>query len=99
VLLLGPLGLLIGALVFQTWLLAALAILSLILGAIMHQKVAALAYRRSMLASLWLYIPDVLYDIALLNYSMWQYEFDEVIWKDRNVCIPVMQVIPKLPKV
>lgn len=32
----------------------------------------------------------VLVDIALLNYSMWKYEFSEVIWKGRNVCLPVM---------
>jgi glycosyltransferase involved in cell wall biosynthesis len=37
-------------------------------------------------------------DIALLHYSMWQYEFSEVTWKGRNVCVPVMHVIPHLPK-
>jgi len=30
--------------------------------------------------------------------SMSQYEFDRVEWKDRNICIPVMHVIPKLPE-
>jgi glycosyltransferase involved in cell wall biosynthesis len=40
----------------------------------------------------------VILDIGLLNYSMWKYEFDEVIWKDRNVCIPVMQTFESLPK-
>jgi hypothetical protein len=30
---------------------------------------------------------------------MWQYEFGEVIWKDRNICIPIMQVVPELPKI
>jgi hypothetical protein len=38
-----------------------------------------------------------IYDICMLNYSMWQYEFGEVIWKDRNVCIPIMGVTDKLP--
>jgi glycosyltransferase involved in cell wall biosynthesis len=38
------------------------------------------------------------YDIGLLNYSMWRYEFREVIWKDRNICVPVMRVIPKFPR-
>ncbi|HSX36270.1 MAG TPA: glycosyltransferase [Patescibacteria group bacterium] len=37
------------------------------------------------------------YDIALAGYSMWQYEFDEVEWKGRNVCVPTMHVIPRLP--
>ncbi len=39
-----------------------------------------------------------LFDIALMQYSMWKYEFSEVVWKGRNVCIPVLQVEPKLPK-
>jgi glycosyltransferase involved in cell wall biosynthesis len=37
-------------------------------------------------------------DLGLLQKSMWQYEFSEVIWKGRNVCIPVMHVTPHLPK-
>ncbi len=39
------------------------------------------------------------YDIGLLHYSMWQYEFSEVDWKGRNVCVPAMHVIPHLPKI
>lgn len=48
--------------------------------------------------------------VAMLNYpivvctemvtglvSMYKYEFSEVRWKDRNICEPVMHVIPKLP--
>lgn len=30
--------------------------------------------------------------------SMCKYEFGQVQWKDRNVCIPVMHAYPKLPK-
>lgn len=41
----------------------------------------------------------VLMDIGLLHYSMNKYEFSTVEWKGRNVCIPVMQTMPKLPKV
>lgn len=40
-----------------------------------------------------------LLDVALLNYSMLKYEFSVVLWKDRNVCIPVMRVEPRLPEV
>jgi glycosyl transferase family 2 len=39
----------------------------------------------------------VLIDVGLLHYSMWKYEFSEVIWKGRNVCLPVMRVEPHLP--
>lgn len=31
--------------------------------------------------------------------SMFKYEFGTVEWKDRNVCIPVMHVYPKLPDI
>ena len=37
-------------------------------------------------------------DVWLLHYSMWQYEFSVVDWKGRNVCIPVMHVVPHLPQ-
>lgn len=36
----------------------------------------------------------ILVDVALLHRSMWQYEFSEVEWKDRNVCVPVMHTTP-----
>lgn len=36
-------------------------------------------------------------DIVLLHYSMWKYEFSTVDWKGRNVCVPVMHVVPELP--
>ncbi|QQS18298.1 glycosyltransferase family 2 protein [Candidatus Saccharibacteria bacterium] len=38
-------------------------------------------------------------DIVMLHVSMLRYEFGTVNWKGRNVCIPVMNVIPKLPKI
>lgn len=38
-----------------------------------------------------------LIDIGLLHYSMWKYEFSVVEWKGRNVCVPVMHVVPHLP--
>jgi len=42
---------------------------------------------------------SVLFDIGLQHYSMWRYEFSEVDWKGRNICIPAMHVIPHLPKI
>ncbi len=36
-------------------------------------------------------------DFWLLHLSMWRYEFGAVLWKDRNICIPVMHVISRLP--
>jgi chlorobactene glucosyltransferase len=40
-----------------------------------------------------------LYDIGMLHYSMWLYEFSTVDWKGRNICIPAMHVVPHLPKI
>jgi hypothetical protein len=48
--------------------------------------------------ALWSFVPIVLTDLWLMHVSMVKYEFSEVIWKDRNVCVPVMHVIPSLPK-
>lgn len=41
----------------------------------------------------------VIADIIVIHESMWRYEFSEVVWKDRNVCIPVMHTTPHLPKI
>jgi len=39
----------------------------------------------------------VLQEIALGFVSMYKYEFGEVYWKDRNICLPTLQAIPHLP--
>ena len=44
--------------------------------------------------------PLVVITELILGYaSMYQYEFSTIEWKGRNICIPVMQTIPHLPKV
>ena len=63
-----------------------------------YARVLRLAYNSVPLRAL-LALPVALgVQAALLNYSMYKYEFSEVIWKDRNVCVPAMHVIPRLPK-
>ena len=42
---------------------------------------------------------EILNEMYLTVTSMLRYEFGTVEWKDRNVCIPVMHVTPRLPKV
>lgn len=64
-----------------------------------YAQICNLTYRKFLLRSLWLLPFAACYDIALLNYSLFKYEFSSVEWKGRNVCIPIMQVINKLPKV
>lgn len=94
-----PLIILIVALVSQLWLLAALTSLAFILASILYAKVVNLTYRAFIGCGLFVLPIAVLYDICLLNYSMWQYEFREVIWKGRNVCIPIMRTSVSLPKI
>lgn len=74
-----------------------LAIVSSGLLVALNTGIAASTSRR-WLHGVWSFPFAVLTDIVLLNYSMWQYEFSEVIWKGRNVCIPVMRATPYLPK-
>lgn len=79
---------------FLAFLFAATSIIS----SYTYAQVVTLTYRRFLWRSIWLLPFSALYDICLLNYSMWQYEFREVIWKGRNVCVPAMHVVPSLPK-
>jgi hypothetical protein len=92
-----PLILLVVSLVSQAWLLAVFSGLSYIMTTIMYSRLVNLTYRQFVIRGIWLLPIAAAYDIGLLNYSMWQYEFREVIWKGRNVCIPVMRAIPRLP--
>lgn len=41
---------------------------------------------------------DAFIEMLIGYVSMIQYEFYTVEWKGRNICIPVMHVVPKLPK-
>ena len=38
-------------------------------------------------------------DLWLTHLSCYKYEFGIVEWKDRNVCLPVMHVVPRLPQI
>jgi chlorobactene glucosyltransferase len=40
---------------------------------------------------------EVITEVIIATVSMIRYEFGDVEWKDRNVCIPVMHVVPHLP--
>lgn len=58
-------------------------------------QIVRITYQRFLIRGLWTLPLAALFDVGLLNYSMWQYEFREVIWKGRNICIPVMR--PPVP--
>jgi hypothetical protein len=97
VLLIGPLpGVVIG-LVQGSWLLLAINVLICILLLGFYQSLVHLTYRRYLLRGFMLGVFAAVYDVLLLNYSLVKYEFGNVVWKGRNVCIPVMRIVPKLP--
>jgi len=97
--LIGPLALGIGSLVTGHWLIAILSGTALVLSNYAYFRIVQLTYRRFLWRGLLALPFAALADIGIRHFSMWQYEFSEVYWKGRNICLPVMQVIPRLPKV
>ncbi len=95
--LIWPLIVCLSSLIAQAWWLAAISASGSLLALSTYSKIFNLTYRSPQLRGVGLLLPAALYDIGLLNYSMWQYEFREVIWKGRNVCIPVMRTALHLP--
>jgi glycosyltransferase involved in cell wall biosynthesis len=95
----APFGLLIVALVRGNWLLIALSAVSCALLEAFFTAIASLTYHRFLWRSIAAPPFAALCNFGLLNLSMWRYEFSEVVWKGRNVCLPVMHVIPHLPKI
>jgi glycosyltransferase involved in cell wall biosynthesis len=95
--LVGPFVLLISGIITKTWQVALIASIAAVLVTIVYSLITRLTYRRFMWSGLWLLPLAAVFDICLLNYSMWQYEFGEVLWKGRNVCVPIMRITKKLP--
>jgi glycosyltransferase involved in cell wall biosynthesis len=99
VLLLGsPISFLL-ALLLKSYILAGILAVIILLLIISYSRLVTLTYRRFNWQSLVLGVYAVLSDIALVNYSLYRYEFRDVIWKGRNICVPVMQVTPHLPSI
>lgn len=81
----------------QLRLFAALSAATTLLLIFWYSAVVSLVYRRFVARSLLALPFAVVHDVAVLNYSMLKYEFSAVLWKGRNVCVPVMRVEPRLP--
>jgi len=95
----GPMAIFVISMLNSLWILGGISATILVLLTVFYALIVRITYRQSLLRGFVLLPIAAIYDIWLLNYSMWQYEFSDVIWKDRNVCIPVMRVIPSLPKI
>lgn len=97
ILLVWPFIILVAALITGAWVLATINLIACVLLTQFYARITNLTYQKFLLRGFLLLPFAAIYDIALLNYSMWQYEFKEVIWKGRNICMPVMRVYPHLP--
>jgi glycosyltransferase involved in cell wall biosynthesis len=94
--LLAPFGFLAVYSVRGNVLMTLLALVNCLLIFYIYGRVVCLTYRRFLWPAFVAAPLAAMLDIAVLNLSMLKYEFSRVIWKGRNVCIPVMYVIPKL---
>jgi glycosyltransferase involved in cell wall biosynthesis len=92
-------GLMVEAIVWRR--LPVIAMISVVLAWLcflyMYRMILALAYGKVNLVTLFAFPAAVLGYIGLMHYSMYKYEFSEVLWKGRNICLPVMHVVPRLP--
>ncbi len=76
-----------------TW----LALLSSVMLIITHYLIMSASNPANSVIALVNFPLVVLTEIMILHISMYRYEFSVVEWKGRNICIPVMRIIPKLP--
>jgi hypothetical protein len=94
----GPIALLITAGVDGMVLPLVIGILAYLMLAITWVIITTITYGRLMPLSLIDLPVAICTDVVLMHYAMYKYEFSDVIWKGRNVCIPVMHVIARLPR-
>ncbi len=85
------------SLIQKSWLCLTANILSIAILSFCYYQICRLTYSKKLPLALILWPVAAIADIAILNYSMWQYEFKEVLWKGRNVCLPVMHSLDPGP--
>ena len=87
-----PLVLFVYGLTSSTTIITILAIINLILGSYFYTINQKLVYRHIVWYSPLMAVAATVIDIAALNISLWRYEFSQVVWKNRNICLPVMRM-------
>ncbi len=86
--------------IYMGWgFVAFVALLSVIILLYTHFLVEQLTGTQKIYKKMIMFPLTVFAEISLINYSMWAYEFSEIIWKGRNICLPVLRAIPRLPRV
>ncbi|HET8992038.1 MAG TPA: glycosyltransferase [Candidatus Saccharimonadales bacterium] len=89
-----PLFAFIWSMLEADYIVLSLSLLIVILTSLMYEYICRITYSRFSFGSLFIWPAVAITDVLVLNSSMWQYEFSEVLWKGRNVCLPVMQFSP-----
>jgi hypothetical protein len=98
VMLLGPGAMTVYAIFKGNAALLAINLAAMVVFNFVYVYMARITYRRWSFLSPFIMPVALLYDVFLLNVSMERYEFSDVYWKGRTVCIPVLQVYSTLPK-
>ncbi|CAN5141732.1 hypothetical protein BH09PAT3_BH09PAT3_5630 [soil metagenome] len=70
---------------------ATIALLAYLVGYTVFLQVSGVMYGRAVIGGVIAVPLSALVDIFLLNYSMYKYEFSDIQWKDRNICLPIMR--------
>lgn len=83
----------LGALLNKQYFIALFSLATLFVFNIIYYFVLKISYKKSFKSVLLIGFIAGFYDIYLWFLSMYKYEFREVLWKGRNVCIPVMRVL------
>lgn len=79
------------------WMFIAVSTAACIALIINHVMIMQVTSPANVAVALFNFPVEVVTDMVVTLVSMSRYEFGIVEWKDRNVCIPVMHVVPKLP--
>lgn len=89
--LIAPLVSLIFSIINSNIYLFVFSIISILSCIIAFNLTYSLTYRKNFKFNLLMYPFSLSYTIYISLLSMYRYEFGQVLWKDRNVCIPVMR--------
>jgi glycosyltransferase involved in cell wall biosynthesis len=88
-----PFALIIAALLkYLSLQLTIVSIFTVIALSLIYIQIVILTYRKWLNRSIYALPIATIFDLVILNYSMWRYEFSSVIWKGRNITAPIMHV-------
>jgi glycosyltransferase involved in cell wall biosynthesis len=92
-----PYILFISGVLNQNLTVTVLSLIAIVFNTVSHLIITYVSNPSNIPISMFNYPVVILTEIYLGLESMIRYEFYKVDWKDRNICLPVMQVSPKLP--